>query len=236
MSGNLIWHRFLNSDPYSIISLPDSGFILPSTAATKLDALGNVQYAVYQNYPNYANQIGYLGFKTSDGYIVGGGGTLSGFQYKDAVVCKRDLNGYADCYNVLTPNAFSVTSGINLTNFSLADSSLVFTENPISYVVYDSIPLVAQLCPGNTIAENNSDASDLKLFPNPFENYFSIESSKKINSIKMTDLAGRVCFQQDLNQNEFTFKEMKGLVPGIYIVRIKCSNEIIYRKLIKQPN
>ena len=153
LSGNLIWHRFLNSSPYSIISLPDSGFILPSTVATKLDAQGNVQYSVYQNYPNYTNKIGYVGIKSSDGHIVGGGATLIGFLPHDPVVCKRDMNGYADCYNVLTPNAFSVTSGMNLTNFSLADSSLVFTENPISYVVYDSIPLVAQLCPGNTIAE-----------------------------------------------------------------------------------
>lgn len=231
LTGNLIWHRFLNSDPYTIIALPDSGFILPGITATKLDALGNVQYTIYQNYS--FQPVFSFGIKTRDNCILTAGAETNGSsQPINALIAKRDMSGNAACHNAFTPNYFSLPSGISFTNLIIKDSNVVFNERSISYFVYDSIPVLEDICL-TSINETGSKISTAYVYPNPFENSITLESSERVNSVEIFDLMGKSIFKVICNKYIVAINDLPETKAGIYFVKIETDSGFLFKKLIK---
>ncbi len=72
------------------------------------------------------------------------------------------------------------------------------------------------------------DAPEFSLFPNPVEEQFTIETNKKVESLKLYNLSGKLVKEFDL-QDTYS---VSGLPAGIYYLNISCENEIFTRKLV----
>lgn len=76
--------------------------------------------------------------------------------------------------------------------------------------------------------KNNSKIS---VFPNPVTNYFSINSSEKINKIKLTDYTGKIIKILQPSINNVDVSDLKN---GYYFLQIQTDNLIYTEKIIKK--
>ncbi|HOZ30377.1 MAG TPA: M14 family zinc carboxypeptidase [Bacteroidales bacterium] len=85
-----------------------------------------------------------------------------------------------------------------------------------------------------TTGINPIDSECIKIFPNPIDDKFFIQSSKElINSIKIIDITGKTSYyQQNINSNYCT-ANTSHLSSGIYFLEINLLNQTIVEKLIK---
>lgn len=87
---------------------------------------------------------------------------------------------------------------------------------------------------GNTYAtmgsDNTTKMGQLKIFPNPVVNTFSIDTHEKIISIELYDVLGRKI--QQLN-NEKT-SNIEHLASGLYFIKVKTDQKEYVEKLIKK--
>lgn len=87
---------------------------------------------------------------------------------------------------------------------------------------------------GNTYAtmgtDNTTKMGQLKIFPNPVVNTFSIDTHEKIISIELYDVLGRKI--QQLN-NEKT-SNVEHLASGLYFIKVKTDQKEYVEKLIKK--
>ncbi len=87
---------------------------------------------------------------------------------------------------------------------------------------------------GNTYAtmgtDNTTKMGQLKIFPNPVANTFTIDTHEKIISIELYDVLGRKI--QQLN-NEKT-SNVEHLASGLYFIKVKTDQKEYVEKLIKK--
>lgn len=87
---------------------------------------------------------------------------------------------------------------------------------------------------GNTYAtmgtDNTTKMGQLKIFPNPVVNTFTIDTHEKIISIELYDVLGRKI--QQLN-NEKT-RNIEHLASGLYFIKVKTDQKEYVEKLIKK--
>lgn len=104
----------------------------------------------------------------------------------------------------------------------------VFCKNCTNLYTTDSIP---SNCSNPLIISEHKSGLDIKIYPNPFENSFRIDSLTDISVLKIYN-----CFGQLVHKNE-TFKGATqiDLMPGIYFLTLTNaeSKEIFSTKLIK---
>ncbi|WP_312556405.1 T9SS type A sorting domain-containing protein [Empedobacter brevis] len=74
---------------------------------------------------------------------------------------------------------------------------------------------------------NNTETS---IYPNPTTDYININSSEKNNTIKITDLTGKVIFN-GINTNKINVTH---LTKGVYIIHVKTNKEEFIQKIIKK--
>jgi len=73
----------------------------------------------------------------------------------------------------------------------------------------------------------NFDQSNIRIYPNPANNYILIEDIDKINSIEIIDIFGKVVTCETNNKIDIsTFKR------GVYFIRISNENNTIIKKII----
>lgn len=85
------------------------------------------------------------------------------------------------------------------------------------------------------------DESALNVWPNPFEEYFDLEiqseESGKLD-ISLLSMDGKLIrdesMQMDAPGTRWTFHDGNSLIPGTYILRIQCNDEVVSRKLIRK--
>ena len=81
----------------------------------------------------------------------------------------------------------------------------------------------------------HSQDSQIKIFPNPFEESFSIEIAETIDSnidLEIKDVLGKTCFHTELNTKLNRIK-LDSLDKGTYFILMKMKGEIYCRKIIK---
>jgi hypothetical protein len=84
-------------------------------------------------------------------------------------------------------------------------------------------------CGLHTRTNELSGEDDLKIFPNPFNDRINLYSSKKISSVEIFDLHGRL-----LLKNMFTgTPDLPNVPPGMYIIKVFFEDDYVVRKLIK---
>jgi hypothetical protein len=71
---------------------------------------------------------------------------------------------------------------------------------------------------------------EINIFPNPTEDYFSIEPAQIITSIKLFDISGKQVEFQKINENTYSISK---LPKGIYHVVIESGEEKIYSKITR---
>ncbi len=80
--------------------------------------------------------------------------------------------------------------------------------------------------------EENLGSIDLNVFPNPFEELINLNSGFEIESIQITDMAGKVVLESAL-QCKTCQLNTESLASGIYLVKMKIGSQIISRKITK---
>ncbi len=79
----------------------------------------------------------------------------------------------------------------------------------------------------------------VSVYPNPFSNEISISLNDReleVEKVIVTDLTGKVIYQQDLGQTKGALIRISGLqnlTPGVYLVRISSSDGQLLQKIMK---
>jgi hypothetical protein len=64
------------------------------------------------------------------------------------------------------------------------------------------------------------DAIDVKVYPNPFEELLSIETSEPIRGLEVISFTGRTLVSRQVNHSERTTLSLGGLPRGIYLLKV----------------
>jgi hypothetical protein len=73
-----------------------------------------------------------------------------------------------------------------------------------------------QDCDHTFINDNGRIESDLKVFPVPFRDYFTVDGNSIANSVKVYDITGREVFSGNLEKKMQACFPAYSLKPGIY--------------------
>lgn len=81
---------------------------------------------------------------------------------------------------------------------------------------------------------SNFETGDLKLYPNPSEDFLTIENSKAIETLELIDITGKCISKTNVGGNNCVI-DVKNLASGMYFIRIMDdNNQIIVKKFIKK--
>jgi PKD repeat protein len=77
--------------------------------------------------------------------------------------------------------------------------------------------------------------SDVRIFPNPNDGFFTIKSSLTMSKVEITNMDGKIIFSENINDNKTTISSVS--VNGIYSVRIYLTDTnnnrtVVNKKLI----
>ena len=138
-----------------------------------------------------------------------------------------------DCY----VNSLNIKNGSVATYFSL-----FYTEN-IQYACVDDIPeeydeTLAHMTQGivpvtDCILSINEyiTRTEVKLFPNPTNGQINFETKDKIEEFLIFNSIGQILFKNTFGDTSLDISHLR---DGIYFLRIKTNNGLIFRKVIKK--
>ncbi len=100
----------------------------------------------------------------------------------------------------------------------------------------DRVPVVAAVNVCNNIEETVSNLEQIKIYPNPFENSFSINTNafkNEIQRIELTNLEGKLIksFERNSLTSDLTFGN--DLKSGQYMIRIITNSKVIVKPVLK---
>jgi uncharacterized membrane protein len=76
--------------------------------------------------------------------------------------------------------------------------------------------------------------TNIKLFPNPAQHYFELQSNNEIiNQVLIYDINGALINQYQIN-NQHILIDIQKLSAGIYFIQANCNSKTEHFKLIKQ--
>jgi beta-glucanase (GH16 family) len=82
-----------------------------------------------------------------------------------------------------------------------------------------------------SIAGENTNESDLKIYPNPATDVVNLETSQAIDRVDVFALSGQLLVSETEETNSLDISTVK---TGIYILKVYSSGIIINRKLVVQ--
>ena len=78
--------------------------------------------------------------------------------------------------------------------------------------------------------------SDIKLYPNPAHSHLTINNLHDLKHINIQTITGIIIWSSDFSGEESVTIPVSGFPDGIYIIRIRTSDKLITRKIIKKTN
>ena len=84
-----------------------------------------------------------------------------------------------------------------------------------------------------TSLENNVKSNSINIFPNPTEGQFKINNLTNNSNILITDITGRIIYQNNVNSNELTI-DLSEQPTGVYFINISDNKTSYTQKLIVQ--
>lgn len=87
------------------------------------------------------------------------------------------------------------------------------------------------------LSSNNPETSSMKVYPNPFGNWITIENSKNdlVEKVEILDMHGRVIKSTDVNPMLMVKLNTSDLASGTYIIRSYLGNDkVLINKIIKR--
>ena len=119
--------------------------------------------------------------------------------------------------------------GFDFVKWTRNDDEVVSTDADYQFNMPNSnLTLTAHFDNGNYV--NKPEEFQLKVFPNPSQNYLIIKSASIISNISISDIGGKVFLAQCLNNNEFRLDHNWN--PGVYIFTIETANGVFVTKLL----
>ncbi|HOZ30582.1 MAG TPA: PKD domain-containing protein, partial [Bacteroidales bacterium] len=77
---------------------------------------------------------------------------------------------------------------------------------------------------------SDSDASTIKVYPNPSDGHFLIESQEIIRSVQIFDATGKLCFEYDVNSTTINISDIK--TAGLYFIKIETNEAVLNQRLV----
>lgn len=106
------------------------------------------------------------------------------------------------------------------------EDPLTLTEDIVLY--FDDIRLMPNpLSSTPEIAANGN----LQVYPNPATEFVTIKHEKAIRSVEIFDLAGKLVFSENFNNNELNL-DLSTIKKGMYLMQVTTENQKFSRKLI----
>ena len=124
---------------------------------------------------------------------------------------------FLDNVKVKDTNISNLNNEITEVNFSFDNYGSGFIVDNINIIDLENLRL------------DEYNNTEISIYPNPTTDYININSSEKNNTIKITDLTGKVI----LNEVNTTKINVRQLTKGIYIINIKTDNSESIQKFIK---
>jgi hypothetical protein len=117
-------------------------------------------------------------------------------------------------------------------------------KNPLFFIKYDStgcdstLAYCARFMNTVGIAESNTNARSVDVFPNPVNNILNITisdfNSTEHAKLIMTDLSGRLIKEQEIIMRQQAL-DLKELELGVYIITVTRDKELLYKgKIVKE--
>lgn len=147
--------------------------------------------------------------------------------------------------NVQIGQGYIIASSVS--NYTRSSSAINYTSSLIpdsmSFVIYAGNP--GNPVPGNifyvddisfiynpTDIDNISEKSTCSIYPNPATNYITINTNTNA-TIEIYNIQGQIV-KIMTNTSTINTLDIKDLAYGIYTIKIKSGDEILFKKLIKQ--
>lgn len=92
---------------------------------------------------------------------------------------------------------------------------------------YNEIPVTLDV----GVGVNDVNNSGIMTYPNPATDIFTIVSDSEINTVRITDLTGKLIQEVTPNSNSYKF-DLSNLANGVYIFNINTVNNSVTRKII----
>lgn len=141
-------------------------------------------------------------------------------------------------HRVLIPMSALTSQGLDLI---ACGNIFMLGGATISDVAVDDIILtVSDIQPSNPNKDGATDVvfsenEDLRLFPNPVNDHFSIVSDEHINSVEILNQAGSICYKNTALDVVSVNINAANMTPGIYLMKISLTDgNTIVKKLIKK--
>lgn len=250
-SGVVLWSKTYgltinNEFGNSVLSLSDGGIVMqgfsysfniPNTRSNFLVRTDSVGDTIWTKGYNTSSSSSYSKlFKTFDGGYIFSNNTNPVLNYSKSLVIKTDSSGFAGNCNeksipLLTTNFSSLA--LNLTTNFLPANMLNYS--PFSFPDSNITPIVYDLCAFTGI--NQVNENDISLFPNPFENQITINSSQLVKgetTFTINTISGQEVFNHfEKNYNGDIQLNIGELKAGIYFLKISNGSNVITKKIIK---
>lgn len=125
---------------------------------------------------------------------------------------------FLDNVKVKETNISNLNNEITEVDFSFDNYGSGFIVDNINIIDLENLKL------------NEYNNTETSIYPNPTTDYININSSEKNNTIKITDLTGKVIFN-GINTNKI---DVTHLTKGVYIIHVKTNKEEFIQKIIKK--
>lgn len=218
---------------YDNINLIENiGTVNAPNYAITTDSLYKINLKIFGNYPNGRAKLVVSKIRPNENPRV----ILSNANGK--IYIMDEVNSNINKKMSQATDSIDLNSGI----FSFSNGGFVFS---MADLTNDSKPEIIVGTPqgGLLLYKNNSlnvgldQQSKRKIanvYPNPFNEYLTISSNNNelLTEISIIDLNGKEIHKENVNKRSTTIST-KQLINGMYIVRIKTSNEVSFEKLLK---
>lgn len=141
--------------------------------------------------------------------------------------------------NASLPDGFVLNSDVDVWqngefNFVVPDG--VSNVRIIFYKVNGNKPLNLDnvvIVDAATLAINNLEKFDFKLYPNPSQNFISVSASEMINSVQIYNVLGQRVLAENINMNSKQIN-ISSLEKGVYLIKTTIDNIAGTYKFVKE--
>ncbi|MFN5415726.1 MAG: T9SS type A sorting domain-containing protein [Flavobacteriia bacterium] len=197
---------------------------------TFLVIVGGQQYVLELNLDCYANETTWEIIDSNSNVIFNGG------PYEDInanYTVSEDICLNAGCYDLIVNDEYGdgmSSSQCDDGSFNIHDSNLDTLAFLDSAEANFGFSIAKNFCINVSeleILENTS----ISIFPNPIVDYVYVTSENLLEEIIISDITGKVIFQQKINLNQFKLK--LDFNSGVYFIYVKDSKNELIKKLVK---